>query len=62
MRQTSNAYVLSFPKGLGGLAVNVFNFSPDRNNCAPSESNSEVKKGFQGSGFDLGLNFGVGAA
>ena len=24
VRQTSNAYVLSFPKGLGGLAVNVF--------------------------------------
>ena len=59
VRQTSNAYVLSFPKGLGGLAVNVFHLAPDHNNWAPSESNSAVKKGFQGSGFDLGLNFGV---
>jgi hypothetical protein len=48
MRQTSNAYVLSFPKGLGGLAIAAFR--PERNNCTPSESNSEVKKGFQGSG------------
>ena len=35
VRQTSNAYVLCFPKGLGGLAVNAFKISPDRNNCAP---------------------------
>ena len=28
VRQTSNAYVLSFPKGLGGLAVNVFQIGP----------------------------------
>ena len=62
VRQTSNAYVLRFPKGLGGLAANVFHLAPDHNNWAPSESYSEVKKGFQGSGFDLGLNFGVGAA
>ena len=62
VRQTSNAYVLSFPKGLGGLAVNVFGLAPDHNNWAPSESNSEVKKGFQGSGSDLGLNFGVATA
>ena len=61
VRQTSNAYVLSFPKGLGGLAVNVFHLAPDHNNWAPSESNSEVKKGFQGSGPDLALNFVVPA-
>ena len=51
--QTSNAYVLRFPKGLGSLAVNVFGFDPECNNCTPSDSNSEVKKGFQGSGFDF---------
>jgi hypothetical protein len=56
VRQTSNAYVLRFPKGLGGLAVNVFGFGPGCNNCTPSESKREVKKGFQGSEFDLGLN------
>ena len=61
MRQTSNAYVLRFPKGLGRLAVNVFRFAPDHNNWAPSESNGEVKKGFQGSGPDLALNFVVPA-
>ena len=61
VRQTSNAYVLCFPKGLGALAVAAFKFSPERNNCPPSESNSEVKKGFQGSGFDLALNFVVRA-
>ena len=60
VRQTSNAYVLSFPKGLGGLAVNVFHLAPDHNNWAPSNSNSEVKKGFQGSGFDLGLTAALG--
>ena len=53
---------VELPKGLGGLAANVFHLAPDHNNWAPSESYSEVKKGFQGSGFDLGLNFGVGAA
>ena len=30
VRQTSNAYVLSFPKGLGGLAVAAFKISPER--------------------------------
>ena len=35
--QTSNAYVLHFPKGLGGLAANIFNISPDRHNSPPSE-------------------------
>ena len=49
--------MLRFPKGLGRLAVAAFKISPERNNCPPSESNSEGKKGFQGSGFDLGLNF-----
>ena len=44
VRQTSNAYVLRFPKGLGGLAINVFRVAPEYNNCAPSDSNSEVKK------------------
>ena len=44
VRQTSNAYVLRFPKGVGGLAVNVFRVAPEYNNCAPSDSNSEVKK------------------
>ena len=29
VRQTSNAYVLRFPKGLGGLAVNVFGLAPE---------------------------------
>ena len=60
MRQTSNAYVLCFPKGLVGLAVAAFKISPERNNCPPSESNSEVKKGFQRSGLDLGLNSALG--
>ena len=62
VRQTSNAYVLRFPKGLGALAVNVFGFDPECNNCTPSDSNSEVKKGFQGSGFDLGLSAAPAAA
>ena len=44
VRQTSNAYVLRFPKGLGALAANVFNISPECHNSTPSESNSEVKK------------------
>ena len=57
VRQTSNAYVLRFPKGLGRLAVNVFHLAPDHNNWAPSESNSEVKKGFQGSGPGPGAEF-----
>ncbi len=61
VRQTSNAYVLRVPKGLGRLAVNVFHLAPDHNNWAPSESNSEVKKGLQGSGPDLALNFAVRA-
>ena len=60
--QTSNAYVLRFPKGLGRLAANVFKISPECHNSTPSNSNSEVKKGFQGSGFDVGLNFGVATA
>ena len=60
MRQTSNAYVLRFPKNLGGLAVNVFHLAPDHNNWAPSKSNSEVKEGFQGSGSDLGLTAALG--
>ena len=53
VRQTSNAYVLRFPKGLGGLAVNVFGFDAECNNCTPSDSNSEAKKSLQGSGFDF---------
>ena len=57
VRQTSNAYALRFPRGLGGLAVNPFCLAPGGNNCPPSDSNSKVKKGFQGSGLDLGLNF-----
>jgi len=44
VRQTSNAYALRFPKGLGGLAVNVFGLAPECHNCTPSESNSPVKK------------------
>lgn len=62
VRQTSNAYALRFPKGLGGLAVNVFGLTADHNNCPPSDSNSEVKKRFQGSELDLGLNFSIAAA
>jgi hypothetical protein len=62
VRQTSNAYVLRFPKGLGGLAMSAFKISPECNNCTPLESNSEVKKGFQGSGIDLELNFGLATA
>ena len=60
VRQTSNANVLSFPKNLGGLAVNVFHLAPDHNNWAPSKSNNEVKKGFQGSGLDIGLTAALG--
>ena len=45
------------PEGLGALAANVFGFAPECHHCPPSESNSEVKKGFQGSGLDLALNF-----
>ena len=48
-RQTSNAYVLCFPKGLGGLAVAALKISPERNNCPPSRSNSAAKK-LRGSG------------
>ena len=61
VRQTSNACVLCFPKGLGGLAANVFGFAPESNNWTPSNSNSEVKKGFQGSEvLDLGLGIALG--
>ena len=61
VRQTSNAYVMCFPKGLGGLAANVFGFAPEYNNWTPSDSNSAVKKGFQGSEvLDLGLGAALG--
>ena len=53
VRQTSNAYVMCFPKGLGGLAANVFGVAPEYNNWTPSDSNSAVKKGFQGSGCSI---------
>lgn len=36
--QTSNAYVLTFPKCLGALATNVFRLVADGNNCTPSDS------------------------
>ena len=42
-------------------ANGAFKISPERNNCPPSESNGAVKKGFQGSGPDLALNFVVPA-
>ena len=59
--QTSNAYALRFPKGLGGLAAGAFGLTPESNNWTPSDSNSEVKKGFQGSGvLDLGLGAALG--
>ena len=61
VQQTSNAYVLHFPTGLGALAANVFGFAPGCHNSTPSDSKSEVKKGLQGSGFDLALNFVVPA-
>ena len=35
VRQTSNACVLCFPKGLGGLAANVFGFAPESNDWTP---------------------------
>ena len=57
--QTSNAYVLRFPTGLGSLAAGAFRLAPAGNNCTPSDSNSEVKTGFQGSG---GLDLGLGTA
>ena len=60
VRQTSNAYVLCFPKGLGGLAVAAFKISPERNNCPPSESNSEVKEGFSGKWVRSGLTAALG--
>jgi hypothetical protein len=44
------------------LASSIFKISPECHHSPPPESNSEVKKGFQGSGFDLGLNFGVATA
>jgi hypothetical protein len=50
------------PQCMPDLSQAVFKISPERNNCPPSESNSEVKKGFQGGGLDLGLNFGVAIA
>ena len=52
---------LTYGLGLGALAANVFGFVLECHNCAPSDSNSGVKKGFQGSGFDLGLNLVVPA-
>ena len=33
VRQTSNAHALRFPKGLGGLAVNVFRLAPECKNA-----------------------------
>jgi hypothetical protein len=52
---------MCFPKGLGGLAANVFGFAPESNNWTPSDSNSAVKKGFQGSEvLDLGLGAALG--
>ena len=43
VRQTSNAYVLCFPKGLGGLAANVFGFAPEHYGGRP-----EVVRRYQG--------------
>ena len=61
VRQTSNAYVMCFPKGPGGLAANVFGFAPECHEWTPSESKSEVKKGLQGSGvLDLALGTALG--
>jgi len=37
-----------------------FKGAASANNCAPSESNSEVKKSFQGSGLDLALTAALG--
>ena len=53
VRQTSNAYVMCFPKGLGGLAANVFGVAPEHNNWTPSESRGSEVRGLQGSGFDF---------
>jgi hypothetical protein len=53
VRQTSTAYVLRFPRGLGELAVNVFDLDPGCHNCTPSESNSAVKWGLRGKGVDF---------
>ena len=43
VRQTSNAYVMCFPKGLGGLAANVFAVAPESQQLDSIRFNSEVK-------------------
>jgi hypothetical protein len=62
VRQTSNAYALRFPKGLGGLAVNVFGLAPDHNKSTPSEPKGPSEESFQGRGLALGLNFAIATA
>ncbi len=60
--QTSNAYALRFPEGLGGLAAGVFGLTPESNKTGLHQiQKSEVKKGFQRSGvLDLGLGTALG--
>ena len=62
VRQTSNAYVLTFRKVSEVSPPTSSTWPPITTTGLHQKSYSEVKKGFQGSGFDLGLNFGVGAA
>ena len=53
--QTSNVYVLRFPKGLGALAANVFRLVPDGNNCPPSDSKASEESSLRGSAFDFAV-------
>jgi Helix-turn-helix domain len=61
VRQTSNAYVMCFPKGLGGLAASVFGFAPEHNNWTPSESKSQKEEAKQGSAPRSGAHGGARA-
>ena len=44
VRQTSNAYVMCFPKGLGGLAANVFGFASEFSNWIDQTSKRRKRK------------------
>jgi Helix-turn-helix domain len=53
--QTSNAYMLRFPSGLGALAADVFRLVPGGNNCPPSDSKGSEEGGLRGSGFEFAV-------
>jgi len=51
--QTSNAYLLTFPKGLDALAANVVRLGHDGNNCTPSDLKGREESSLRGSEFEF---------